>query len=487
MNWDFFEISKSFIKDNKGNLLTAGQFGIEKESQRVTSSGDLALTDHPLGLGDKTENTRITVDFSESQIEMITPTFNSVDEVYDELNIINSEVENGIGDELLWPLSMPPKLPAEDQIPIANFSDSEHGRNMQIYRKGLALRYGKKMQMISGIHYNFSFGDELLEYLQHKYGNGMDKRLFIDEIHFGLTRNFLRYRWLLIYLFGASPYCHTTYHSVINKEIGIIKKYCHDCTDIIGNFNQYATSLRVSRFGYSNTLKHDYNIYFNSLEEYSTKIRTMLETENKKYSALGIYKDDTQIQLNGNILQKESEFYSSIRLKQSIKNGETPLDALEKRGVSHVEVRILDLNPFERLGLSVEQMNFLQIFMLYCLFEKSKQITDNEYEKINSNHHHVALYGRKDGLKLQKYDNNSIELKKWGEEIFERLKDIAELIYNDTGEDKYVKCVSKEYEKLFDVSLLPSERIHREMKENNENFLEFGTRWAINNLDKTSS
>jgi glutamate--cysteine ligase len=213
----------------------------------------------------------------------------------------------------------------------------------------------------------------------------------------------------------------------------------------------------------------------------------MLETENKKYSALGIYKDDTQIQLNGNILQKESEFYSSIRLKQSIKNGETPLDALEKRGVSHVEVRILDLNPFERLGLSVEQMNFLQIFMLYCLFEKSKQITDNEYEKINSNHHHVALYGRKDGLKLQKYDNNSIELKKWGEEIFERLKDIAELIYNDTGEDKYVKCVSKEYEKLFDVSLLPSERIHREMKENNENFLEFGTRWAVNNLDKTSS
>ena len=486
MNWDFLGISKSFIKDNKGKLLIDGNFGIEKESQRVTSAGDLALTEHPSAFGDKTENSRITVDFSESQIEMITPTYTSVDEVYNELNIINSEVESSIGNELLWPLSMPPKLPAEEQIPIANFSDSEHGKQMEIYRKGLALRYGKKMQMISGIHYNFSFGDELIEYLHHKFGDGMDKRLFIDEIHFGLTRNFLRYRWLLIYLFGASPYCHSTYHSVINKEIGIIKRCCHDCTDIIGNFNQYATSLRVSRFGYSNTLKHDYNIYYNSLEEYSTKIRKMLATENKKYSSLGIYKDDTQIQLNGNILQKESEFYSSIRLKQSIKSGETQLDALEKRGVRHIEVRILDLNPFEKLGLNVEQMNFLQIFMLYCLFEQSKEITDNEYEKINSNHHHVALYGRKDGLKLQKYDNNTIDLITWGEEIFERLKDIGELIYKDTGDNKYLKSVSKEYEKLFDVSLLPSERIHREMKENNENFLEFGTRWALNNLEKTS-
>ena len=486
MNWDFLEISKSFLKDNKGSLLVEGKFGVEKESQRITSSGDLALTSHPESFGDKTENSRITVDFSESQIEMITPTFKSVDEVYHELNNINSEVENSIGEELLWPLSMPPKLPSEDQIPIANFSDSEHGRNMQIYRKGLALRYGKKMQMISGIHYNFSFGEELIEYLYSNYGNGMDKRLFIDEIHFALTRNFLRYRWLLIYLFGASPYCHSTYHSVINKEIGIIKRCCHDCVDIIDNFNQYATSLRVSRFGYSNTLKHGYNIYYNSLDEYSTKIRKMLVTQNKKYSKLGMYKKGSQIQLNGNILQKESEFYSSIRLKQHIKPGETQLDALEKRGVKHVEVRILDLNPFEKLGLSIEQMNFLQIFMLFCLFEKSEPITDSEYEKINSNHHHVALYGRKNGLKLQKYDNRSIGLNEWGDEIFKRLKDVAELIYKATGEYKYFNSVSKEYKKLLDVSLLPSERIHREMKENNENFLEFGTRWAKNNLKKTS-
>jgi glutamate--cysteine ligase len=190
MNWDFSEISKSFLKDDKGNLLVEGNFGLEIECQRVLSSGDLALTPHPPVFGDKTKNPRITTDFSESQIEMITTTFNSVEEVYEELNTINLEVESSIGNELLWPLSMPPKLPDEECIPIACFSDSENGKNMEIYRKGLALRYGKKMQMISGIHYNFSFGEGMINYLYKKFGNKKDKRLFTDEIHFGLARNF---------------------------------------------------------------------------------------------------------------------------------------------------------------------------------------------------------------------------------------------------------------------------------------------------------
>ena len=255
MNWDFSEISKSFLKDDKGKLLAEGNFGIEKESQRVTYSGDLALTPHPPVFGNKAENPRITTDFSESQIEMITPTFKSIEEAYDGLNAISIEVENGIGDELLWPLSMPPRLPDEDSIPIASFPDSEDGKYMETYRKGLALRYGKKMQMISGIHYNFSFGEGMVDYLYEQFGNGKDKRSFIDEMHFALARNFLRYRWLLIYLFGASPYCHHTYYSVINNEIEIIQKCCQCCVDVIENFNKYSTSLRVSRFGYSNTLK----------------------------------------------------------------------------------------------------------------------------------------------------------------------------------------------------------------------------------------
>ena len=485
MSWDFSEISKSFLKDNKGKLLVEGNFGLEKECQRIISTGDLALTPHPPVFGDKTKNPHITNDFSESQIEMITIPFNSAEEAYESLNTINLKVENGIGNELLWPLSMPPKLPDEEGIPIACFPGSENGKNMETYRKGLALRYGKKMQMISGIHYNFSFSDEMINYLYKKWRNKKDKRLFIDEIHFGLARNFMRYSWILIYLFGASPFCHPTYYPVIKKELMLIQKCCHDnYEDIIENCIQYATSLRVSRFGYSNSLKKE-NMYFNSLEEYSTKLHKMLSTKDETFSKLGIYRDGSQIQLNENILQKESEFYSSIRLKQPICEGETPLDALEKRGVEYVEVRILDLNPFEKLGLSIEQMNFLQVFMHFCLFEESPQITEDEHSKINLNHHLVSLIGRKEGLKLKKYDGSEISLKSWGEEIFEKLKTIADLMDKDTENNKYSASVEKERQKLFNISLLPSERIKVEMEENNENLLEFGIRYAKSNLNIT--
>ncbi len=482
MSWDFSEISKSFLKDNKGKLLVEGNFGLEKECQRIISTGDLALTPHPPLFGDKTKNPNITNDFSESQIEMITKPFNSAEEAYESLNTINLEVERGIGDELLWPLSMPPKLPNEERIPIACFPGSE---DMEIYRKGLALRYGKKMQMISGIHYNFSFSEEMINYLYEKFGNKKDKRLFTDEIHFGLARNFLRYSWILIYLFGASPFCHPTYYPVIKKELMLIQKCCPNYEDIIENCIQCATSLRVSRFGYSNSSQNE-DMYFNSLEEYSTKLRKMLSTKDEKFSKMGIYRNGSQIQLNENILQKESEFYSSIRLKQPICEGETPLDALEERGVEYVEVRILDLNPFEELGLSVEQMNFLQVFMHFCLFEESSPITDDEYARINLNHHLVSLIGRKEGLRLKKYDGSEISLKSWGEEIFEKLQTIADLMDRDSENNKYRASVEEERRKLFDISLLPSERIKVEMEENDEDLLEFGIRYAKNNSNIAS-
>lgn len=503
MNWNFSDISESLLKENKGKLMVEVNFGLEKENQRVLSNGELALTPHPKELGDKLKNQEITTDFSESQIEIITTPCSSAEEVYEELNNINTEVEKSIGDELLWPLSMPPKLPMEENIPIAKFSDSENGKYKEIYRKGLALRYGKKMQMISGIHYNFSFGEGMINYLYKKFAEGTDKRAFIDKIHFQVARNFLRYSWLLIYLFGASPSCHSTYYSVINKEIDVVHDCCPRCAKIIKNadaesliknknqnkfshvcvaqMNQYATSLRVSRFGYSNSLK-SMNIYFNSLEEYSEKLRKMISTEDDEYLKLGIFRDGSQIQLNGNILQNENEFYSSIRLKQPLKSGETPLEALENRGVEYVELRILDLNPFEKLGLSLEQMNFIHVFMLFCLFEESPLITENEHSNINSNHHLVSLFGRKENLKLQTYDNNTVELKSWAEEIFDKLKSIAKLINTTTGDNKYIESVKKEQLKLYDISLLPSEMINREMESNNENFLEFGMKCAKNNL-----
>lgn len=487
MIWNFCEMMQLFANSDKSKLLIKGNFGLELESQRVTLLGDLALTPHPVIFGDKCQNPRITTDFSESQVEMITPPYGSVSEAYASLREIRTEVEYGIQDEMLWPLSMPPRLPSEEQIPIARFSDSEIGRYKEIYRRGLALRYGKKMQMISGIHYNFSFSNELLEYLWGHYGYGNGKREFIDRIYFALSRNFLRNRWLLIYLFGASPSCDPTYYSVIEKELKVIAQYCTYCCDAVKDLYRYTTSLRVSRFGYSNTSQNSYHVFFNSLKEYTHKLRQMLKKENPQYTKLGLFENGAPVQLNGNVLQDESEFYSSIRLKQNAEKGETQLDALTKRGVQYIEIRMLDLNPFEQVGISLDQLYFLQVFMLYCLFEQSKETTAGELEKINANHHLVALYGRKKGLMLHSYGPGMISLKDFGKMIFQKLARIARLMDKHTENCLYQQSVQAEYDKLINISLLPSARMDREMQENKENFFEFGIRQAVNHSLKNSA
>ncbi|MFZ5988522.1 MAG: glutamate--cysteine ligase [Bacillota bacterium] len=479
MNWNFITMSDLFNGKGKRKLMLAGNWGLEKESQRVTPLGDLALTDHPSSFGDKLENPYITTDFSESQLELITPPFKSIEETYESLKKLQLEAEKGINDELLWPLSMPPRLPDEDKIPIAKFNSA--GKEKEIYRNGLALRYGKKMQMISGIHYNFSFSDEMIDLLYERLSKGMERQHFVNWVYFALIRNYLRYRWLLIYLFGASPVIDPTYYPVIYKELKLVSKCCPECCNVIDKYEQYSTSLRVSRFGYSSTNQGRYNIYYTSMEEYIKGLDRLLAMKSKKYIKLGVYKDGIQIQLNENILQKESEFYSSIRPKQILEKGETQLEALRKRGVKYLEVRILDLNPFEKVGISIEQLYFLQVFMLFCLFEESKPITKIEYEKINKNHHLAALCGRKPRLKLYKYDNGTAALKEWGNEIFDKLKRIAELMDQSTSGSKYLKCVANEYQKLTNPELLPSSLILMEMKENNETYLDFGVRRATMN------
>jgi glutamate--cysteine ligase len=444
-------------------MLKGGNFGLELESQRIAMDGNLALTPHPAVFGSKTENPRITTDFSEGQVEMVTPVFQTVEEVYASLDTIRHEVENGIGNELLWPLSMPPRLPDEERIPVARFDDTEEGREKEAYRNGLAKRYGKKMQMISGIHYNFSFSGAMIDFLYEKTGKGSGRSKFVNDLYFTLTRNFLRYRWLLIYLFGASPTCDATYYPVIQKELAIIHRCCPCCRSRIGDYTRYATSLRVSRFGYANEIQGKHSIFFNSLEEYTGKIRKMLEA---------------------GVLQKESEFYSPIRLKQNPEKGETQLSALTARGVSYVEVRILDLNPFERLGVSLQQLLFMQVFLLYCLMEENRNITGRELKKINSNHHLTALFGRSKELHLHDYDGRKIPLKTAGERIFEKLKRIGELMDLGTADGRYLNSVETEHRKFSETALLPSEQMSAEMEKNKEDFLMFGVRHSLENSTK---
>lgn len=485
MQWNFSQIRESIINNKKAQLLTEGNFGLEKESQRIIESGDLSLTPHPAVFGDKCGNPRITTDFSESQIEMVTPVFNSVEEVYESLKEIQEEVEVGIGDELLWPLSMPPRLPEEDLIPIARFPKTEECQIKEIYRKGLALRYGKKMQMISGIHFNFSYSENMINFLYKHWKSGEGKREFRDKIYFAVARNFLRYRWLLIYLFGASPSCDYTYYPVICRQLKEMEKSYSSCDGAIENLEQFATSLRVSRFGYSDTVQNGHSLYFNGMEEYNRELSRILAMESPEYLKLGIYRNGEQVQLNGNLLQSESEFYSSIRLKQNVVRGESQLEALTKRGVKYLEVRIIDLDPFEKVGISLEQLYFLQVFMVYCLFENSKPITKEEYNEMNSNHQLTAIFGRKKDLMLHRYDGQMISLKTFAESILEKCRYIAELMDKDSGSSKYKDSVEKQCLKLMDKNLLPSERIYQATKYRGDSFVKFGVRQAKNNLKRS--
>lgn len=463
MDWNLMLFTDLFKKAGNAHLLSEGNWGLEKEAQRVTGSGDLALTPHPSVFGDKLENPNITTDFAESQIEMITPPLKSAEQTLEYLDKLQAEVEAGIGNEALWPMSMPPRLPEEEKIPLARFNDTEEGREKQIYREGLAMRYGRKMQMISGIHYNFSLGENLIDFLYGRFGKGMERRTFINDIYFALIRNYLRYRWLLIYLFGASPSADPSFFPVIRKEFGIVSKCCPECCSDMEAYDRYSTSLRVSRFGYANDNRRANEVYYESLDEYTGKLRKLL---------------------NARILQKESEFYSSIRPKQVPGKGETMLKALEDRGVKYLEVRIFDVNPFERSGMGKGQFKFLQVFMLFCLFEESRHIHKNEMVKINKNHHLTALSGRKPGLRLFDYKGGTVGLQEWGNKIFERLEQLAVMMDGGKTDVGFLTSLENERRKLSDPELLPSSLMLRTMLENGDSFLDFGLRMAALNKNQ---
>jgi Gamma-glutamylcysteine synthetase len=212
----------------------------------------------------------------------------------------------------------------------------------------------------------------------------------------------------------------------------------------------------VSRFGYSSALQRKHTVSYNSLEGYIKDIRTLLGKKSRKYGRLGMYNNGVQIQMNTNILQRDSEYYSSIRFKQVVEEGETQIEALEKRGIKYLELRVLDINPFEKAGVSLNQLRFMHVFVLYCLFSGGELIEADEYKIINDNHNKVALFGRKVGLKLHTKQGEAVSLREWAAEIFQALNSIAQLIDEPLGEKRYTTAVQKEYEKLLNTELLPA-------------------------------
>jgi len=410
--------------------------GIEKESLRADPDGKLALTPHPAALGSALTHPHITTDFSESQLELITGVHADVDAALEELTRVHQftyRVLDSLGDERLWVSSMPCGLPTDETIPIGRYGSSNVGRAKSVYRMGLSHRYGRRMQTISGIHYNWSLPE-----------------VSSDE-YFALIRNFRRHAFLLLYLFGASPALCSSFVAGRPHQL-----------QPLGDgsmFMPHGTSLRMGRLGYQSDAQASLAVSYNSLEGYGASLQDALTRPWPAYEAIGIRNlGGDYNQLATSLLQIENEFYGTIRPKRVINPGERPLHALRERGVEYVEVRLMDLDPFEPVGISAQTMRFLDVFLLHCLLGDSPDDTPQEIAELAHNQHLTAACGREPGLKLLR-GGREVALADWGVELVEQCLPIAAALDAAHGGTLHAEAVRAALAALQAPDSLPSARV----------------------------
>ena len=415
--------------------------GIEKESLRVTPAGALAPTPHPRGLGSPLTHPRITTDFSEAQLELITGVHASAEDVLAELAEIHRFVHANIGDELLWAASMPCILGPEAEIPVAQFGSSNAGRSKSVYRTGLSYRYGRLMQTISGIHYNFSVPEALMSALARAGAADAD---FATERYFALIRNFRRYSWLLIYLFGASP---AVCKSFVRGSDAAAPATRLEVWDEGTLHLPHATSLRMGRLGYQSDAQSSLHISYNGLAQYAATMRDALTRPYPPFEAIGVLVDGEYRQLSTALLQIENEFYGTIRPKRRVRSGERPLDALHDRGVEYVEVRCMDLDPLQPLGIDAVTCRFLDVFLLYCLLAESPPDSRRESETMLANQTAIVERGREPGLTLAT-ENGGVPAARWASELLQHCAQVAVEIDAVTGNDDHASAVAEQRRKV---------------------------------------
>jgi glutamate--cysteine ligase len=421
--------------------------GIEKESLRVRPDGTLATTPHPAGLGSALTHPSVTTDFSEAQLELITGVHAGADACLEELRLLHQFVYGQIGDEMLWCASMPCDLPDEQAIPIARYGRSNVARAKTVYRIGLAHRYGRRMQLISGVHYNFSLPDDAWP------AAGLGEA---NSAYFALIRNFRRHAWLLLYLFGASPAVCASFvegraHSLHELAPGTLHL-------------PFATSLRMGRLGYLSEAQEALDVSHNDMESYAASLASALTQPYPAYEAIGIRDGDDYRQLATSLLQIENEFYSTIRPKRVILPGERPLHALRQRGVQYVEARVMDVDPFSPIGIAADTVRFLDVFLLHCLLSDSPSDTPEEIRAIAGNKQRVAARGREPGLRLHA-DGGWVELRLWAGRLLDECAPIAAALDAACGGGGHHAALAAAVRALDDPESLPSARVLREVRE----------------------
>ena len=410
--------------------------GIEKESLRAQPDGLLALTPHPAALGSALTHPHITTDFSESQLELITGVHSGVEAALDELTQVHQftyRVLNELGDERMWVSSMPCGLPTDETIPIGRYGGSNVGRAKSVYRMGLSHRYGRRMQTISGIHYNWSLPE------------------VSSEQYFALIRNVRRHAFLLLYLFGASPALCSSFVAGRPHELRPIGE---------GSMHMpFGTSLRMGRLGYQSEAQSSLQVSYNSLEGYGASLQDALTRPWPAYESIGIQNPGGDYnQLGTTLLQIENEFYGTIRPKRVIYPGERPLHALRERGVEYVEVRLMDLDPFVPVGITAQTIRFLDVFLLHCLLSDSPNDTPQEIAELAHNQHLTAARGREPGLQLLR-GGQEIALTEWGADLVAQCRPIAQALDAAHGGGAYMQSLDAAVTGLRDAHSLPSARV----------------------------
>jgi glutamate--cysteine ligase len=457
------------VELDRPDLWQGSRKGLEKESLRTNPAGALSQTPHPPALGSALTNRFITTDYSEALIELVTPALEDSAATRQFLCDIQQFVYDNLSDEMLWPASMPCAVDGDENVPIARYGDSNVGQMKNVYRRGLGYRYGRMMQVIAGVHFNFSFSDEFWETYRNLLGSDESDIEFRNKHYMGLIRNFHRIGWIVLYLFGASP---AVCKSFLRGRESDLLEFDKDTY-----FRPYATSLRMSDLGYKNKTQSSLRVSLNSLPEYVRDLGRAVSTSYPDYEHIGVQVNGKYRQLNANLLQIENEFYSLVRPKRVTASGQRPTVALAQNGVQYVEVRALDLNIFDPAGVSETQMRFLEALLLYCLLQESPPIDELEYAETGMNQGRVAEKGRQPGLELLR-GGRPVTLQAWAGELLEGISEACRLL--DMGFDRplYMLALEAQLGKVSDPETTPSATVLKEMRERGESFLEFGLRWA---------
>jgi glutamate--cysteine ligase len=454
------------------HILRQSYIGLEKESLRVAKSGGIAMTPHPAAWGASLTHPYLTTDYSEALAEFITPPLHDVGQALDFLADMQTYAYRQLDQEILWATSMPCVLNGDAGIPIAQYGNSNLGRMKHIYRVGLGHRYGRVMQVIAGVHFNWSLDEAFWPVYQTVLQAGDTPANLRDRTYLGLVRNIARVGWLVPYLFGASPTVCRSFFADGKSNLDLLDEHTY--------YEPYATSLRMGDIGYQNSKEEGlgFHVCYDSVEAYADSLLDAITRPADAWQRIGVKVNGEYRQLNANILQIENEYYSSIRPKQILQGLESPAIALKQRGIQYIELRSLDVNAYHPLGVDETQLRFLEALMLTCMLVDSPPLSGQEQTETNQNLLAVAHRGREPGLMLSN-DGKMQGLYAWGGQVLQAMMPVCAWLDAVHQTHIYEDALDDQLNKLAHPELTPSARMLHEMRERGEGFFDFAQRLSM--------